>query len=77
MIQIPYQNELVPAWTAQEIMRQFKITKMTLNRWQNEGLPVVRMGRAVFYPVHESTSWVTLNKVDVPYGRKDKYKYLY
>jgi hypothetical protein len=75
MIQLPYQGELTPAWTASEVTGEYKISKMTLNRWQNDGLPVIRLGRAVFFPVAAVRGWVLHNKINVPGGRR-KYKYL-
>jgi hypothetical protein len=70
MLQVPWENSLVPAWTSYEVMDEYSISKMTLNRWQNDGMPVIRLGRAVFYPVAETRNWVLENKINVPYGRK-------
>jgi hypothetical protein len=70
MLQVPWNNILVPAWTSDEVMDEYEISKMTLNRWQNDGMPVIRLGRSVFYPVVETRSWVLENKINVPYGRK-------
>lgn len=71
MFQVPTEEgDVVPAWSAEEVMDEYEITKMTLNRWQNDGMPVIRLGRSVFYPVAETRSWVMENKINVPYGRK-------
>jgi phage terminase Nu1 subunit (DNA packaging protein) len=76
VIQIPYEGQLVEAWTAPEVLSIFKISKMTLHRWHNEGMPVARLGRAVFFPVTEVKNWVAQNKIDAHYGRK-KYQQLW
>ena len=73
MIELLYNDERTPSWDSQEILREYGITKMTLNRWQNDGLPVIRLGRAVFYPIAAVRGWVMNNKINVPYGRRQKY----
>ena len=70
MLQIPFDGALTQVWTSEEVMNEYDISKMTLNRWQADGIPIIRLGRSVFYPVVETRNWVLENKINVPYGRK-------
>lgn len=67
-------------WTAQgkvlvgrsdQVVEEFGISRQTLYRWQRDGMPVVRIGRSVLFPIAAVRKWVTQNHGgEAHYGRR-------
>ena len=54
-----------------EVEAEYSVSEGTLLRWEGEGMPVCRQGRAKLFPIAAVRGWVAQNHgADVHYGRR-------
>ncbi len=56
---MPIQNEYI---TIEDLMQYLKVGRSTINRWREEGMPFVKIGRGVRFVLEDVNKWIDSNK---------------
>lgn len=48
--------------TSQELQSIYSISRSTVDRWRNEGLPFIKIGRGVRFDEDDVKEWIKNNK---------------
>lgn len=49
--------------TMKELCQIYKLSRATINRWRDEGLPTIKVGKNVRFDKSKAIEWIERNKV--------------
>lgn len=55
--------------TTEELSQRLQVTRQTLNNWRKQGLPFIKIGRAVRFDMDEVNKWIEEQNSEASEGR--------